>query len=301
MPVRFPPAEVHIDDRIVRELVLQQFPTLSALELSFCSSGWDNVTYRLGPELAVRLPRIGAAVPLLLNEQRWLPRLARVVEVPVPAPVHCGVPTAAYPWPFSIVPWREGVDAGVTPLLPAEAKKVGSFLRALHSADANGLGSNAWRGGPLLHRAEEVQQRIGRLREIDHGTSLDYPRLLQLFDRAVEAPLDVARCWIHGDLHPKNIVSLSGKLASVIDWGDMNMGDPANDLACAWLLFDPVHHTEMWRAYGVISEPTRRRAEGWAIFFGVTLLLAGLSDDDVVFQVSGRRTLERLQQGASSS
>jgi aminoglycoside phosphotransferase (APT) family kinase protein len=55
-------------------------------------AGWDNVTYRVGGELAIRIPRRETAVALLLNEQRWLPVLGSRLGIAVPLPTRSGEP-----------------------------------------------------------------------------------------------------------------------------------------------------------------------------------------------------------------
>ena len=44
--------------------------------------------------------------------------------------------------------------------------------------------------------------------------------------------------WLHGDPHPWNLVHRDGRLAGLVDFGDVCAGDPASDLAGAWLAFD---------------------------------------------------------------
>jgi len=286
-----PPAEVAIDDGLVKGLVAGQFPDLADQPLALHGHGWDNVTYRLGSDMAVRLPRIGAAVPLLVNEQTYLQKLAPAVNIAIPAPIRCGVPSSGYPWPWSVVPWRPGTNAAVTPLGSEQAPRIGRFLAILHAMEPPALRPNTWRGVPLETRAEDFGQRLEQLRLRPGGIPCE--RLARVFEAAVEAPIDVGDCWIHGDLHPKNLISQSGVLVSVIDWGDMTIGDRANDLAAAWMLFDPPHHETLWRAYGPISESTMVRARGWAAYFGVMLLLAGLNNDRE-FIPSGRQTIERI-------
>ena len=56
------------------------------------ANGWDNVMFRLGERYVVRLPRRSIAARLVVQEQRWLPGIARLVSVPVPAPVRVGLP-----------------------------------------------------------------------------------------------------------------------------------------------------------------------------------------------------------------
>jgi aminoglycoside phosphotransferase (APT) family kinase protein len=81
--------------------------------------------------------------------------------------------------------------------------------------------------------------------------------------------------WLHGDLHPRNIVSRSGKLAGILDWGDLTAGDPATDLACAWTLFEADGRAALLDAYGP-TDAELARAKGWAVLLGT--VLAGSSE-----------------------
>jgi len=56
-PVGIPPAEVEITDGMVARLLIDQHPDLANLDLQLFGSGWDNTTYRLGANLAIRLLR----------------------------------------------------------------------------------------------------------------------------------------------------------------------------------------------------------------------------------------------------
>ena len=64
--------------------------------------------YRLGDELAVRLPRIGWAVDMVAKEQRWLPVLAPRLPLAVPVPVAAGAPEETFPYPWGVVEWVPG-------------------------------------------------------------------------------------------------------------------------------------------------------------------------------------------------
>ena len=77
MTVRLHHDEVRIDEDLVRQLLRTQLPGLASLDLRPVSAqGTDNVVFRLGAELSVRLPRKPAAVRSLLIELEWLPRVA---------------------------------------------------------------------------------------------------------------------------------------------------------------------------------------------------------------------------------
>ena len=71
------PDEIPTDTALVRQLLSAQFPQWAELPLRrVLSSGTDNVMYRLGGDLAVRLPRTGDASGQILKDWTWLPRLA---------------------------------------------------------------------------------------------------------------------------------------------------------------------------------------------------------------------------------
>ena len=67
------------------------------------------------------------------------------------------------------------------------------------------------------------------------------------------------RVWLHGDLHARNVLVRRGRLAAVLDWGDITAGDPSTDLAAVWWLFDLTEHHEFWKGYGLAPTATRRR------------------------------------------
>ena len=290
-----PPAEVAIDTALVRELVGSQFPDLSHLPIRPAPSGWDNAMFRLGASLAVRLPRRAAAVPALLNEQRWLGTATGAVEIPVPIPQRCGGPAPSYPWAWSVVPWFPGRPADEGPVHHGQAGRLGAFLNRLHQAAPRAAPVNPHRGVPLAARAGDVGMRLDRALD---GEPALHAAVRAIWQEALAAPVDLTPRWIHGDLHPRNILLADGALSAVIDWGDLGAGDPAVDLAAFWMLFDDAAARRAGlAAYGGISAATRARAQGWAVFFGVTLLLAGAADD-ARHARTGAATLRRLASSA---
>lgn len=288
-PVGVPAAEIDIDETLVRELLHAQHPDLAGLRLGLAAIGWDNVTYRLGERLAVRLPRIRAGSELLRHEHRWLPVLARRLPIRVPVPERFGEPEGGlFPWPWSVVPWIPGRSAEHAPPAPAEAAGFGRFLAALHQPAPDGFPRNDWRGIPLAASADRVDQQLR-----DVAGEVPVAAVRDRWRAALAAPPDPLTTCVHGDLHPKNLVVDGGRLAAVLDWGDMTAGDPAIDLAAAWMLFPVPAHASLWTAYGTVPESTMDRAKGWAVFFGLTLLEAGLAGD-APFEAIGRATLARL-------
>jgi aminoglycoside phosphotransferase (APT) family kinase protein len=287
-PIGTPAAELEITLDLVQRLLSEQHPDLADLPLASVAAGWDNVMYRLGEHLAVRLPRRQLGANLIEREQTWLPQLADRLPLPVPTPLRVGYPSADYPWRWSIVPWIPGVPADLA--APENVSTLTAFLQALHQPAPADAPINLYRGVPLQQRAAMVTERMQRLATQTH---LITPKLEQLWAEALSAPIDISPTWLHGDLHPRNILVHEGEISGIIDWGDMTVGDAATDLAAVWMLFDDAHlRQRIWIDYGV-SRATWQRAQGWAIMFGVVLLDTGLVDNPR-FAMIGEQILHRL-------
>ena len=287
-----PPADVEIDVGRVRALLAAQHPDLSHLPIRLAASGWDNDRFRLGEDLALRMPRRRVGVELLRNEQLWLPQLADGgLPLPVPAPLRLGAPGEGYPWPWSILPWMPGGPADLDPLNAEQAPVLARFLKALHRPAPDHAPRNACRGVPLAQRLDVLTPRIDRLAA---ESGFITPRIRDLWDRALAAPIDVAETWLHADLHPRNVLSQGGVLTAVIDWGDMCQGDRATDLACLWMLLpDLAARRAAMTAYGA-SEATWARAAGWAVNFAVVLVDAGRVNDPRLAAI-GAKTFAALE------
>jgi aminoglycoside phosphotransferase (APT) family kinase protein len=284
-----PAAEVDIDEPLVRSLLAEQHPDLASVSLVELDAGWDNTLWRLGGDLLVRLPRRAVAAPLTVHEQRWLPTLGPALPLPVPVPVRAGRPSARYPWSWSIVPWFEGTPGDRTALIApaAVAEQLGGFLRALHRPAPTDAPPNPFRGVPLVDRLDAFELRV---RDLD--AEIDTPSVRAVWERAgAAARWDGPPVWLHGDLHPANLLFTDGALAAVIDFGDICAGDPATDLAAAWMLLPASVLPDFTRAYGGIGPDLEARALGWSILFGLMLLAIGL-DDRPTYEPIGRRALD---------
>lgn len=170
-----------------------------------------------------------------------------------------------------------GVTADQSEPQSSQAGPFTRFLRSLHAPAPPDAPSNAPRGVPLQQRAIMVETRFQRLAE---RTDLMTPRIRRIWDDALSAPLDATPTWLHGDLHPRNVLVEDGVITGIIDWGDITAGDRATDLASIWMLFaEPRARENALAAYANVSNATLQRAQGWAALFGVMLLDTGLSDN----------------------
>lgn len=272
-PENKPRAEVDIDVALVRALLAEQHPDLADWSLRLVAEGWDNAMYRLGDDLVVRLPRRVAAVVLVEHEQRWLPSLAKRLPLPIPAPLRVGRPGCGYPWPWSVCPWLPGRTALATPPVDRTeaARTLGRFLAALHRPAPPDAPPNPYRGVPLRERSAVTETRVDQLEGL-----IDGPAVLDRWHMLAAAPLwPHEPRWLHGDLHPQNLLVHEGRLSAVIDFGDLTSGDPASDLSAAWMLFDPSDRMVFRAAVGGgdgIDDDTWTRAQGWALTLAVAYL-----------------------------
>jgi aminoglycoside phosphotransferase (APT) family kinase protein len=271
-----PAAEVTVDVDLVRALLTEQHPDLAALPLRPLASGWDNAMFRLGGALTVRLPRRQAAADLIEHERRWLPSLASSLPLPVPVPVRVGRAALGYPWSWSVCPWLPGaVAADAPPSDPIEtATRLGAFLAALHRPAPADAPRNPFRGIRLAERDARLRDSLARL-----GDAVDAERLLAEWQvLSATPPWHRAPVWLHGDLHPVNILVADGRVSAIIDFGDITGGDPATDLAFAWSMLPAHARLTFRRAAGDIDDDTWQRARAWALAFGVAYVARSADD-----------------------
>lgn len=281
-----PAAEVDVTVELVRSLLADQHPDLATLPLEPLGSGWDNQLVRLGDELLVRLPRRALAAPLVEQELRWLPELASDLTLPVPVPLRAGRPGAGYPWSWPIVPWLPGSIAARTPPDDhgAAAEALAAFLRSLHRPAPPDAPANPFRGVPLTDRQEAFERHLHQLRG-----AVDERRARSCWADALAAPpwREPPR-WLHGDLHPSNLLVRDGALSAVIDFGDLTSGDPATDVSVAWMLLSLDARATFRRALEV-DDATWARARGWALALGLATWAS--SADDPVGARTARATV----------
>ena len=296
---RMPAAEVEVSADLVRRLLAGQHPDLARLPVEFLANGWDNELYRVGAGLLARLPRRALGAAIIKNEQRWLPGLAPGLPLPIPYPQRTGVPACGYPWSWSVVPYLPGVPAAQARSFdPAAAAAVlGGFLGALHVPAPADAPANPFRGVPLAERAGTFAANLALLTRHSRQDQADRDAVLRVWDAVLAVPrYDGPPLWLHGDLHPANILVNDGQVSGVIDFGDITAGDPAGDLSVAWMLLPPGCHARFWSAYqaagGRVDDALRARAKGWALNLAIVFLAH--SEDHPVLRTVGRRTLSTV-------
>lgn len=299
--MRVTDAGMEITAELVHDLLREQHPDLAGWAIREVAGGWDNQQWRLGDELAVRMPRTDRAPDLQRKECRWLPVLAPRLPLPVPVPVRTGAPSARFPKPWTVMTWVPGEPLDCASISRGDhaADTLAGFLRALHvaapaqaptSADRGAHPKDCTDGFDRFFRAVVPAGIAGEVRAV--------------WEDAVAAPQwEGPRVWVHGDLHPANVVVADGTLAGVIDFGDLFAGDPAWDLAAAWVILPAGGAARFFDGYARADEATIRRARGLAALKSLFLMLMGhngergLPGGKPAWGPAGRAALGRVLRG----
>jgi aminoglycoside phosphotransferase (APT) family kinase protein len=260
-----------IDLALVRRLLAAQFPAFADLPLTrLHPAGSDNVIYRLGQDMSVRLPRGEWAAGQATKEHFWLARLAPRLPLPIPVPLGVGKPAFGYPWDWSVSRWLPGETATVKGLADPRrtASELAEFLAALqHALPVESDAPNPHdevTGMPLAKRDQSTRAAIAAVQD-----TFDAAAMTAVWDAALRAPAwDRAPVWFHGDLHLGNLLVSSGQLGAVIDFASLGAGDPACDLVIAWNLFSP-ETRPVFRTALQVDDATWTRAQGWALSTGL--------------------------------
>ena len=263
--------EIATDEVLVHRLLIEQFPRWAGLAIVRVSSyGTDHDIYRLGDDLAVRLPRIGWATAQAAKEAKWLPKLAPHLPLAVPVPVAMGHPADGYPFDWSVYEWLPGEDAnGTVGDLDQAAVDLAAFVKSLRRIDASDADPRprGARGAPLPELDEGVRRSIA-----DLGDRVDARAALRSWEESLDAPAwNGTETWVHGDLLPGNLLVVDGRLSAVIDFGGLNVGDPACDLQPAWNVFAGASR-ERYRAELDVDDASWLRGRGWALYQALAAL-----------------------------
>ncbi|MFD7981054.1 phosphotransferase [Streptomyces sp. NPDC059071] len=306
---------IDIDADTVRALLREQHPDLAELTLRRVEGGWGHRMWQLGEEYVIRMPRDQYTPVSLLKELRWLPELAPRLPLPVPVPRRGGVPGAGYPYRWAVLSWVSGEPADHAPIAvehgPRSAEVLADFLLALHRPAPADAPEAAPCGGPLAPITPDFERRVAEFEERLHALApgIRADELRAVWEDAVAAPVWAGPpVWLHADLHPANVVVVDGVLGGVVDFDALGIGDPAGDLAAAWLLLPTGADRpclERWLAAQPAderdaAEATIRRARGWAVLRSLILLgigragLYGLPGGKPAWGPAGRAALQRV-------
>jgi aminoglycoside phosphotransferase (APT) family kinase protein len=274
-------AEIVVDPELACRL-LSRFEQLEVGTLRPLGEGWDRTVWLVDERWVFGFPRREMVVPGIEREIEYLPRLARLLPLPIPRPTFVGSPTEDFPWPFFGSEWIPGREVVETEVDDATRLAIGldvaAFLKRLHSRDVfDVLGADTLPVDPM-GRAN-MQKRVPRTRD----DFADLARLglwsapepvVRLLDEAEQLPASQEPpVVVHGDFHFRHVLVDNGRASGVIDWIDLSQADPSVDLSLAWSFLPAEARPRIFEAYGPVTDEQRLRAQVLALNLSAVLAL----------------------------
>jgi len=263
-------SDVELNDDIASRLIADRFPELCPLTLRLLGSGWDNYAYLVNESFVFRIPHRKLGAELMDTECVVLEYLGRQgLPLTIPEPRFVARPDQSFPYTIAGYPIISGVTADSIDWTPEERGKnagpLGAFLSSLHRVPTDvpfALGDKINRAD-LTYRLPNVLSRIKD----------PAPGFCELLTELAQTPTHSGPpVWVHGDLYARHLVADSARqIRGVIDWGDVHVGDPALDIAIAWMYLPSNSWPDFKSAYGAINENTWRRARFRAMTYVVYL------------------------------
>lgn len=256
---------IEINKKLVQNLINEQFPQWKDLVIEpVAKSGHDNRTFHLGSKMTVRLPSGKGYAAQVEKELTWLPYLQKNLTMTISSPIAKGYPSCGYPFSWSINKYIEGDTLTKQNInnLNEFADDLAKFLKEFQKIDTtNGPQAglhNYYRGGDLAVYHNETIEALENLK-----TVLPTELLLKIWQRALNASVSDLNVWVHGDIAPGNLLVKNGKLAAVIDFGVLGVGDSSCDYAMAWTFFEEESRQRFLKK---LDQGMIDRACGWALW-----------------------------------
>ena len=228
-----------------RTFVRERWPEIEAATFEPIEGGWACFTYLVDRAWIFQFPRLPDADGRLRRQIALLPELAREVSSAVPVPAFASTDPVCMGYRrIEGRPMSADVD-GIWP------ERLGRFLYDLHLTPPEFVGM---RQIPATAVHEGLRAEVASLGE--HVLPRLDPQERAFAEATIEryfadeANVRFAPCLTHGDIGPEHVlITETGDLAGVIDWGGLEVGDPVFDLA--WLLHAmPATGERVLGAYG---------------------------------------------------
>jgi aminoglycoside phosphotransferase (APT) family kinase protein len=210
-----------------RAFLERRWPELAVETFEPLPGGWDCFTFLVNEEWVFQFPRLAGSEERLRKQMTLLPELEREVSSAIPVPGYTSTDPICMGYRrIEGEPMSGDVD-GIWP------ERLGRFLYDLHLTPPEFVGM---RSGSAAGVREDLRREVDALCEhvlplLGAGERAKAVRTLSTF-LDDDDNFRFATCLTHGDIGPGHVlVTSSGDLAGVIDWGDASVGDPVFDLA----------------------------------------------------------------------
>jgi aminoglycoside phosphotransferase (APT) family kinase protein len=220
-------------------ILARQFPAFAHATVVYLGEGCDSTAFEVNGEWVFRFPKHSYVDPHLGIEARVLQVIGARSLLPVPAIAYVGEPSEIFPYHFTGYRKLAGVP-GIR-LSPDDvpfariAQPLGRFLSGLHAIPASEV---AGLGLPARVVADVMDQiRTEALEDCQRVSAavpdLLLPRWRDFLEASPPRGVSGTTELIHGDLAAEHVLldPDTYEIAGIIDWADVQMGDPVTDLA----------------------------------------------------------------------
>jgi aminoglycoside 2''-phosphotransferase len=244
---------------------------LSVRSAHFMGEGWNSRAYLVNNDLVFRFPKRPEHWKELEREVTFLAFAADFLPLAVPRYSRMAPDSTASAYGYSVYRYLRGQAMNVNSLtrekLAEAAEAIAAFLRALHGLHPSSevgalLPREDWRLVAEEYFARTRREILSKLRPVEANA------LVERFEIYLSAPENFLfqSVVLHADLSRDHILMENHSVAAVIDFGDVNWGDPDYDFMYLFIDFGQAFVEEVARRYG---HPDLERLMSKLLYFGL--------------------------------
>jgi aminoglycoside 2''-phosphotransferase len=259
-----------VDSHAARRLIEKCFPQLRIHHSRQIVTGWENLVLEVNREYIFRFPKYRETEERLRSEIAFLPALRREMSVEVPDYEFVWRGGPKYPHWFGGYRKISGVTVGSSRFrkewLRPLAAQIAESLKQLHRVRVK---TNRFPGIPVYSPNEWLRSTRVHYRKIRRiayrllnsklraRSERFWQNLLEEFREANFEPT-----LIHGDLGGENILfdPARVKLTGILDWGYLQMSDPALEFAHLFI-YKPALGEAVLKRYGAKGSEFKKRVQ----------------------------------------
>lgn len=255
---------------------------LAVHSAQFLGEGWNSRAYLVNNELVFRFPKRSEHWEELKREISFLAFAADLLPLAVPRYVHVAPDSPAAAHGYTVYSYLHGHALDVNALPPTKrtvaAEAIATFLRALHSLRPSPeIGAQLPREDERLiaeeYFARTQREIVPKLRPREASV------LLKQFELYLGRPENFLfqPVVLHADLSRDHLLMENGSVVAVIDFGDVNCGDPDYDFMYLFVDFGWAFVEEVAQWYG---HREREQLKNKLLYFGLVDQIGTILDGE---------------------
>lgn len=196
-------------------------------------NGLDYAVVILDDDVVFRFPREGGSPSTTLaTEMKLLEKLNPIVNIEIPNYNYRGLNNSF--GGYDLIQGGELDTSKLTKELKSErtSAEIAGFLKTLHDFDVAEAKRIGVRDSELYDKiAKDVHRKLKLISERLSDEEVEFIEAALAEMQSFEYE---RRCLIHGDLCRGHILIRNNEISGIIDFGDVEIGDPSMDLAFFW-------------------------------------------------------------------